>query len=405
MNKIALLKNIIKEYPWGSYTAIPELLGKKMPFDKPQAELWIGAHPLASSMVKTGGKWESLSDLIKKYPDEILGSRCAKKYGGQLPYLLKVIAAAEPLSIQAHPNLLQAKKGFNRENGLGISLDSFNRNYKDENHKPECVCAVSDFEALCGFRPVSEIVFLLKKACPVTLEKQIGELEKNPGRSGLKSFFTALMKMDFNRNKSVISEAAGNSGISADKNPAYRWVVALAGKYPSNIGVIAPLYLNYVYLRPGEGMFLPAGELHAYLKGVALELMANSDNVIRGGLTAKHVDVEELSNILRFRSMKNRIILPEINKNEGFYRTPAEEFVLSVISVHKDNAYNGPERRNIEIILCIEGKAVISCFGNNSLIISKGESVIIPASVKGYCIDGKATLYKASVNNAKGEYL
>ncbi len=398
MNKIGLLKNIIKEYSWGSHTAIPELLGQKTPSDKPQAELWIGAHPSASSMVKTGGKWVPLSDLIKKYPIEILGRKCAQKYGGQLPYLFKVLAASEPLSIQAHPNLLQAKKGFNRENSLGISLDSFNRNYKDENHKPECVCALSDFEALCGFRPVSEIVYLLTKACPGTLKKQIKELTTNPNPFGLKLFFTNIMTMDFDRNNSVISEATENSGIFADENPAFKWVSALAGKYPSNIGVIAPLFLNYVFLKPGQAMFLPAGELHSYLNGVALELMANSDNVIRGGLTAKHVDVEELSNILRFRSLKNKIILPEKNKNEGIYKTPAEEFVLSVISVYNDNGYTGSQRRNVEIILCIEGKANISCSGNNRLRISKGESAIVPASVKSYRIDGKAILYKAAVN-------
>jgi mannose-6-phosphate isomerase len=404
MNKIELLKNSIKEYSWGSRTAIPELLGKKTPCDKPQAELWIGAHPLASSTVKTGGKWEPLSDLIKKYPAEILGRMTAKKYGGQLPFLFKVIAASEPLSIQAHPNLIQAKKGFKRENRLGISLDSFNRNYKDENHKPECVCALSDFEALCGFRSVSEIVFLLTKTCPGTLNKQINELKTNPNPFGLKSFFTAVMTMDFDRNKSVISEATGNSRVFADENPAFKWVLALAGKYPSNIGVIAPLFLNYIYLKPGQAMFLQAGELHAYLNGVALELMANSDNVIRGGLTAKHVDVEELSNILRFRSLKNKIILPKKNKKEGIYKTPAEEFVLSVISVYKDNAYTGSKKRNVEIILCIEGKAVITGSEDDKFNISKGKSVIIPASVKKYSISGKATLYKAAVNT-KGEYL
>jgi len=397
MNKIELLKNIIKEYSWGSHTAIPELLGKKTPCDKPQAELWIGAHPLASSMVKTGRKWESLSDLIKKYPYEIHGKKCAKKYGGQLPFLFKVIAASEPLSIQAHPNLLQAKKGFKRENRLGISLDSFNRNYKDENHKPECVCALSDFEALCGFRSVSEIVFLLTKACPRTLNKQLSELKTNPNPFGLKAFFTNVMTMDFDRNKSVISEATDNAGIFADENPAFKWVLVLAGKYPSNIGVIAPLFLNYVYLKPGQAMFLPAGELHAYLKGVALELMANSDNVIRGGLTLKHVDVGELTNILRFRSLKNKIILPKKNKKEGIYKTSAEEFVLSVISVNKDNAYTGSEKRNVEIILCIEGKAVITGSEEDKFNIAKGKSVIIPASVKKYCIRGKATLYKAAV--------
>lgn len=405
MKRIGLLRNIVKEYSWGSYTAIPKLLGKKTPCDKPQAELWIGAHPLASSMVKTGGKWEPLSDLIKKNPSEILGKKCAEKYGAELPFLFKIIAASEPLSIQAHPNLSHAKKGFKSEKRLGIPPDSFYRNYKDENHKPECVCALSDFEALCGFRPVSEILFFLKKTCPVTLKKQIDELKKNPNPSGMRSFFTNVMTMDFNRNKNIISEATEKSRIFADENPAFKWVLALAGKYPSDIGVISPLFLNYVCLKPGQAMFLPAGELHAYLNGVALELMANSDNVIRGGLTAKHVDIEELSNILRFKSMKNRVILPEKNKNEGIYKTPSKEFMLSLISVCKDKVYTGSQGRSAEIILCIGGKAVISSSGNNRIIISRGDSVIIPASVKRYCIEGKATLYKASVNNIKGGFL
>ncbi|MFO7667363.1 MAG: mannose-6-phosphate isomerase, class I [Desulfobacterales bacterium] len=405
MNRIGLLKNIVKEYSWGSYTAIPRLLGKKPPYDKPCAELWMGAHSSESSKIKTEGGWKILSDLIKKYPDEILGKDCVKKYGAELPFLFKIIAASEPLSIQAHPNLSQAKKGFKRENRLGILPDSFNRNYKDENHKPECLCALSDFEALCGFRPVSEIVFLLKKTCPVTLKKQLNELKKNPDSSGLKSFFTNVMTMDFNRNKNIISEAIENSRIFADDDPVFKWILALAGKYHLDIGVISPLFLNYVYLKPGQAMFLPAGELHAYLNGVALELMANSDNVIRGGLTAKHVDVEELSNILRFRSMKNRVILPEKNKNEGIYKTPSKEFVLSLISVCKDKLYTGSQGRSVEIVLCIGGKAVIYSSGNDRIIISRGESVIIPASVKRYRIEGKATLYKASVNNSKGGFL
>lgn len=401
MKRIGLLKNTVREYSWGSYTAIPKLLGKKTACNKPQAELWIGAHPSASSLVKIRGKWESLSDLIKKNPAEILGRKCAEKYGGELPYLFKIIAASEPLSIQAHPNLLQAKKGFKRENRLGIPLDSFNRNYKDENHKPECVCALSDFEALCGFRPVSEILSLLTKSCPGTLKMHLNGLKKNPGPSGLKSFFIKIMTMDFDRKKKVIAEAVENSRIFADENPAFKWIPALAGKYPSDIGVIAPLFLNYIYLKPGQAIFLPAGELHAYLNGVALELMANSDNVIRGGLTAKHVDVGELSNILRFRSLKSRIVLPEKNKKERIYKTPAEEFVLSVISVCKDNAYTGSRGRSVEIMLCIEGKSFISSSGNDRRIISKGESVIIPASVKSYRIDGRAVLYKAAVNKKK----
>jgi len=395
MKRIGLLKNIVKEYSWGSYTAIPRLLGKRSPCDKPQAELWMGAHHSGSSMVKTGGKWEPLSDLIKKNPADILGKKCAEKYGGELPYLFKVIAASEPLSIQAHPNLSQAKNGFKRENSFGISLDSFKRNYKDRNHKPECICALSDFEVLCGFRPFSEIVSLLTKTCPGTLKKQLIALKKNPNSSGLKSFFTNIMTMDFDRNKKVISEATENSRTFADENPAIKWVFTLAVKYPSDIGIIAPLFLNCICLKPGQAMFLPAGELHAYLNGVALELMANSDNVIRGGLTKKHIDLRELSNIVNFRSHQVRIILPLKKRNEYIYKTQAREFTLSKICVDSGKTYTGSQRRNAEIILCTEGKSVITGPEGDRLNVSQGKSIIVPASVKIYRIDGKATLFKS----------
>ena len=397
MNKIGLLKNIVKEYSWGSYTAIPKLLGKRPLYDKPQAELWMGAHPSGSSLIRTKGGWEGLSGLIKKYPDEILGKNCAKKYGGELPFLFKVIAASEPLSIQAHPNRTMAKKGFKRENRLGIPLDSFRRNYKDENHKPECVCALTDFEALCGFRNISETVFLLKKACPGTLKKQINELKNNTNPSGLKSFFISVMTMDNDRKKSVVSEAFRNAGIFADENPAFKWVSVIAGKYPLDIGAIAPLFLNYVYLEPGQAMFIQTGQLHTYLEGIALELMADSDNVIRGGLTPKHVDVQELLNIVKFKRLKTWIILPEKNRNESIYETPAGEFVLSAINVTNSETYNSPEKRSVEIILCIEGRAVIAGSEDDKFNMAKGKSVIIPASVKKYSISGKATLYKAAV--------
>ncbi|MDP2862143.1 MAG: mannose-6-phosphate isomerase, class I [Desulfobacterales bacterium] len=397
MNRIGLLKNIVKEYSWGSYTAIPKLLGKKPPYDKPQAELWMGAHPSGYSMIRTEGGWESLSGLIKKYPVEILGENCAKKYGGELPFLFKVIAASGPLSIQAHPNRTMAKKGFKRENRLGIPLDSSGRNYRDNNHKPECLCAISGFEALCGFRGVSETVRLLKKTCPGTLKKQINELKNNTNPSGLKSFFTSIMTMDSDRKKSIVSEAFRNAGIFADENPAFKWVSVIAGKYPSDIGAIAPLFLNYVHLEPGQAMFIQTGQLHAYLEGVALELMADSDNVIRGGLTPKHVDVQELLNIVKFKQLKTGIIFPEKNRNESIYKTPAGEFVLSAINVTNSETYISPGKRSIEIILCIEGRAVITGSEDDKFNMTKGKSVIIPASVKKYNISGKATLYKAAV--------
>jgi mannose-6-phosphate isomerase len=395
MNGIGLLKNIVKEYSWGSYTAIPALLGKKPPYHKPQAELWMGAHPSGSSMIKTENGWESLYSLIGRYPDEILGKSCAKKFGDELPFLFKVIAASEPLSIQAHPNRTLAKKGFTRENRQGISHGSSIRNYKDDKHKPELVCALTDFKALCGFRKIPDILNLFKKVCPGSLGKAIDALENNPDSSGLKMFISCLMELGAERKKKVISEADRNvRGFTCDE-PAFGCVARLIESHPTDIGVLSPLYLNLVSLSPGQAVFLPSGQLHAYLGGTALELMADSDNVVRGGLTQKHIDPVELLKIVNFRSHRVNMILPVKNRKEYVYKTSAREFTLSKIIIDTCSTYAGPQRRNAEIILCIKGRAVITGAEGNRLKLSRGKSVIVPASEKYYRIDGNATLYKA----------
>ena len=395
MNGIGLLKNIVKEYSWGSYTAIPALLGKKPSCHKPQAELWMGAHPSGSSMIKTGNGWESLYSLIRQYPDEILGKACAKKFGGELPFLFKVIAASEPLSIQAHPNRTMAKKGFTRENRQGISPGSLIRNYKDEKHKPELVCALTDFEALCGFRKIPDILILFKKVCPGSLGKTIAALENNPDSSGLKIFISYLIGMGADRKKKVISEADRNVRGFIRDEPAFGCIARLIESHPNDIGALSPLYLNLVSLSPGQAVFLPSGQLHAYLGGIALELMAGSDNVVRAGLTQKHIEPGELLNIVNFRSRRVNIILPVRKRKEYVYKTSAREFTLSKIIINSGRTYTGPQRRNAEIILCTEGKAVITGTEGNRLNLSRGKSVIVPASEKSYRIDGNAILFKA----------
>jgi len=395
MKRIGLLKNIVRDYSWGSYTAIPKLLGKKPPYQKPCAELWMGAHPSGSSIVKTGKGWESLYDLIREYPDQILGRTCSKKFGGELPFLFKIIAASKPLSIQIHPNLSQARKGFKRENSQDIPVDSFLRNYRDENHKPELLCALSSFEALCGFRKIKEILILFKKACPETLIKTVNALDRKPDSSGLKGFMANLMKTDANLKKKIISEAALNARKFAYDEPAFECVVRLIKTYPDDIGVLSPLYLNLVRLSPGQAIFLPAGLVHSYLEGTALELMAGSDNVIRGGLTQKHMDSVEFLKTAGFRSHKIKIIMPVKNRKEYLYRTSTGEFALSKIIVGSGSKYLSPKRRNAEIILCTEGRSIITGPEGAGINLSPGKSVIIPASVTIYSIDGKATLYKA----------
>ena len=393
------MKNSIQEYAWGSHTAIADLLGNKVPSTKPQAELWMGAHPKASSLVKYDDKWLSLLELIKQFPADILGKEIAAKFDNKLPYLFKVLAASKPLSIQAHPDIKQAKQGFERENRLKIPLDSPNRNYKDENHKPECICALTPFLALYGFRKIPEIISLMEKICLKVLYKELNNLKRQPNSEGLKSFFRSIITINGREKKQIIELAITNAQKLSEVNPGFKWMINLYKEYPDDMGIFAPVLLNLISLKPGQALFLPSGELHAYLDGFGIELMANSDNVLRGGLTKKHIDVPELLNVLNFEETDANILLSQKDKDcEGVYRSMAEEFVLSVISDEKNISYTSPEKRSVEIILCTDGKASITDISiNENILLKKGTSVIIPSSVNKYGIEGKATLYKASV--------
>jgi mannose-6-phosphate isomerase len=399
MRTIKLLKNTVQNYAWGSPTAISELLGEQNPSHEPRAELWMGAHLKAPSLVNYDGQWMSLAELITKFPQEILGNDVALAFGNKLPYLFKVLAAAKPLSIQAHPNLNQAKKGFKRETDRGIAMDAPNRNYKDDNHKPECICALSPFWAMYGFRNIPDILTLMGKNCPVGLAAELDSLKRHPDSRGLKRFFTDLMTMDSRRQKRVVDEAVQNAHQYSDEDIAFYWMTKLSNGYPTDIGILAPLLLNLIELGPGEALFLPAGELHAYLEGVGMEVMANSDNVLRGGLTPKHIDVPELLKVLHFKPRPVNILKAvKKNKNERVYASEADEFVLSVVSTSAGSPYQSSESRSVEIILCTEGTAYLKDEGTQEIInIKKGESAIIPAAVIGYSITGDALIYKAAV--------
>ncbi len=399
MRTIKLLKNTVQNYAWGSPTAIPELLGEQNPSHEPRAELWMGAHPKAPSFVNYNGQWLSLAELITKYPQEILGNDVALAFDNKLPYLFKVLAAAKPLSIQAHPSLNQAKEGFERESERGIAMDAPNRNYKDDNHKPECLCALSPFLVMYGFRNIHDILALMGKNCSGELAGELDLLKQQPDSRGLKRFFTDLMTMDCQRQKRVVDEAVQNAHQYSDEDFAFHWMTRLSNEYPTDIGILAPLLLNLIELKPGEALFLPAGELHAYLEGVGMEVMANSDNVLRGGLTPKHIDVPELLKVVNFKPRPVNILeAVKKNKNERVYASNADEFVLSVVSISAGSPYQSLESRSVEIMLCTEGAAYLKDKGSQEIInIKKGDSAIIPAAVIGYSITGDALIYKAAV--------
>lgn len=399
MRKVGLLKNSVQEYAWGSKTAIPELLGQGGPTNIPQAELWMGAHPKAPSQVYCDGLWRSLLEVIDESPEEILGKEVAFKFADQLPFLFKVLAAAKPLSIQAHPNKGQAKQGFIRENKLGLPLDAVNRNYRDDNHKPEIICALTPFWALNGFRQIKEILKLLEEIQAPSLAETLSLLRKHSNREGLKRFFKHLMTMDEEKQRKIVQVAVAFAERQINEEPAWKWMVKLNEEYPGDMGVLAPAFLNLVQLEPQQAMYLPAGELHAYLEGVGIELMANSDNVLRGGLTPKHIDVQELLKILSFSEVTLNILRPErVASGEKVYATGTAEFVLSIIEVSERTSFRSAQKRSVEMMLCTKGEATVTDLGDGEGTgLTKGTSIVVPAAVGQYCIEGEATIYKAAV--------
>ena len=405
---VFFLINTIQDYPWGSRTAIAELLGQPSPADQPQAELWMGTHPKAPSRVLLAdGEQSSLADLIDRDPAGILGARVAKRFCGRLPFLFKVLAAAQPLSIQAHPSLEQARAGFRRENARGIRLDDYRRNYRDDNHKPEVLSALGPFWAMNGFRPIPEMLDLLAAVDLSGIGKHLTAFAADPSSEGLKEFFASLMDSEPQIRKRLISEALNWARLQLKQADAEllrrdpqlsipRWMLRLAELYPGDIGVLSPLLLNLVYLREGDTMFLEAGVLHAYLEGTGIELMANSDNVIRGGLTPKHVDVPQLLSILHFEGRALRLAEASGTfPGQRIFQTAAEEFCLAEIRTDPDHPYRSPGSGCIELLLALEGAGTIETAGTHPL--NKGDTLAVPASTGAYTIRGSLRVYKASV--------
>lgn len=378
------LDNTIQAYAWGSTTAIPQLLG--LPETKaPQAELWLGAHPSAPS--KVDGR--SLEALITEAPAAMLGSSVQQRFGDRLPFLLKVLAAAKPLSLQAHPSLAQAKAGFTREEAANVPLTASHRNYKDANHKPELICALTPFRALCGFRDAAQTRALLAGLEVPALAPLLQTLD----RKGLAGFFEQVMTLPMQAREPLVKAvvlACGRTPVPGREAECLN-AVALEQAYPGDVGVIGALLLNLVELKPGEALALGAGNLHAYLEGTGIELMANSDNVLRGGLTPKHVDVPELLRVLDFSNGPARVVTPTAGP-EAVYPTPFPDFRLSRLDV---NGSLELQRLGPDIVLCTAGRVTV-----NGLPLERGASAFAPFSDGALTVSGQGTLFRATVNDA-----
>lgn len=405
MKQIVRLKNRIQHYGWGDTDSIPQLLGQENPEGRPCAELWMGGHPDLPSYIlsdiSTDSGWQPLDRAIADAPEAFLGTQAARCFGPHLPFLFKVLAIAKPLSLQVHPDRKQALAGFAAENQQGIFRNAPERNYKDQNHKPECICALSTFYALNGFRSISTICHLLDLFGIEDIKEAADALHKEPDAEGLRRFFTELMTADDRKRAGIIKDTLAGAARHIEDPALYllcQWIQTIHAHFPADIGVISPILLNLIRLEPGEALFLESGRIHSYLGGLGVELMANSDNVLRCGLTPKHVDLDELLKVMSFDPEPIRRLHPEpVSPIEERYRLSAEEFSLSVIRLISENRKEALSVNGPEILLCLEGAAEIEPGEKNMISLSRGESVFVPGSLKDYRISGIGTLYRASI--------
>lgn len=394
MLTISRLRNPIQTYAWGSRTGIADFLGWP-PADEPQAELWMGAHPKAPSDVEVDGRWRSLAEVVDEHPREVLGDAVLARHGQTLPFLFKVLAASRALSIQAHPDRAQAVAGCRREDHLGISRRAPERNYRDSNHKPEVILAVTPFVILRGFREPADI---LERMRHLDLPELLPVACRALGADNLEGFFSDYMRLDPERLDAVRLRAL--AGVdAAGGGEVDHWVAKLERQFPGDRGILAPLFLHLEELTPGEAIFTGPGVLHAYLEGVGIELMANSDNVVRGGLTSKHVDVEELLRILRFEPQPPRLLGSTVTGGGRRLETVAGEFDLSVVDVAPGNGHRA-EGGSVEILLCSRGRGTVRS-GKVELTFAQGDALLVPAVAGSYRLEGDATLYRAGVPAAE----
>jgi len=413
------LFGVPQHYAWGGYEVIPGLLGLDNAARQPFAELWLGAHPRGLAQVEIDGTRLTLDRLIAADPWLTLGADAALKYAGRLPYLFKVLDVRDMASIQAHPSRAQAEEGFARENAAGIPLDAPQRLYRDENHKPEVHVALTEFWMLHGFRPLDEMAEVLSAepelaALGNELAGSLRGAEEPAARTALlRDLYARLMTMPQAEVDAVLEplvarlqseEAGGRLGKDA---PGF-WALRAARTFPlpgahRDRGIFSLFLLNLVRLRPGQGTYQPAGTLHAYLEGADVELMANSDNVLRGGLTPKHVDVPQLLATLTFHDGRPPILEGRsTSETSREYETPAEEFALERIEVSLGVPYSGGRDHGTDTIIAVEGTASLIAAGR-TLTIPRGGCALVPAGLP-YSIAARApvaVLFKAGVPTAR----
>ncbi|WP_309134399.1 mannose-6-phosphate isomerase, class I [Cellulomonas sp.] len=391
---------VLQHYAWGSATAIPELLGT-VPDGTPVAEAWFGAHASAPSPVRTGDGAPRLDALLADDPRDMLGEDVVARFGERLPFLLKVIAASAPLSLQVHPTIAQAVAGYEAEEARGVPRDDPRRNYRDRNHKPELVYALSHFEALIGFRAARRTAEILAGVDHPVAKHLRETVMHDPTADGVRAAFTHLVSPQTRPAPDEVDELAAileerlRTGSPSPRTD--RAVARLARAYPGDPGAVTAVLLNPVTLRPGEACFVPAGAVHAYLQGVAVEVMANSDNVLRAGLTPKHIDIPELLRTVDCVAAPPIRIAPEhsFDATDVFY-APVDDFELSVTRLTDGRPARMPGV-GPRIVLCLEGASSLRSDGDQHLELAAGQAAFVPASDGPLVVQGFGRLVQASV--------
>lgn len=374
-----LMHNPIQGYDWGSHDALTTLFGIPNPAGKPQAELWMGAHPNGCSEVTLAGNVQRLSTLIERAPVAVLGDATVARFGS-LPFLFKVLCAEKALSIQVHPSKAQAEAGFAKEEAAGIDPKAANRNYRDPNHKPELVFALTPYQAMNGFRAIPAILALFDRMGLPALAELTEALRQSQDEAGLQHFFHQLLVLEGTRKEEALAGLLAYAAVHQDEE-TFALITSLAAQYPGDVGLFSPLLLNVVTLQPGQAMYLDACTPHAYVRGTGLEIMANSDNVLRAGLTPKYIDVAELLDCTRCLPKPDDQILlaPHLDGAVQHFEVPVPDFTFSVYPAGE----HALTTASAEILFAIDGTVTLQQ-GEQSLRLEKGQSAFVPAATGHY---------------------
>lgn len=392
---VFMLSNPLKHYEWGSPYYIPQLLQMEADSKIPVAEMWMGAHPADSSILSEVEGQPSLREYILNHPREALG-KASDLYNGELPFLLKILAAEKPLSIQVHPSEEKAKEGFFRENKLGIPLDSPSRNYRDPNPKPELLCALTEFKALCGFRKPDQIIANFSAANLTELFPSLSNLAQNQDESALKNFTQEALNLSGKKLDQALRILEHSYYLNCNLPEELMSAYSMIRKhFNKDAGLLSPLYLNVFTLQPGEALFLKPGVLHTYLYGAGIEVMANSDNVLRAGLTPKHKDIAEVLNTLEYKPYIQKVILPTNTDDIYFiYSVPVKEFELQRLSIKPGQNLKLQLHNMPVILLGYEGEVTIP---EHKKILSPGKAAFITADIYDLTLSGQGIIWLATV--------